>query len=218
MASQASTEATGPPKSIADLKALEVRVQKTVANVTPSVVSVSGGSGVVVSKEGLVLTVAHVGQRAGRSVFVIFPDGRRDRAITLGNDRGADAGMVKITDPGPWPSAEIGTSADLKPGQWCLTLGYPITFDLGRPPIVRIGRVLTTWKTEMVTDCTIMGGDSGAPLFNLDGKVIGIGTKCDVSLVYNLHVPINCFRAVWKPLTESKDFDSLDEKNSGPSP
>ena len=115
----------------------------------------------VVSKEGLVLTVAHVGQRAGRSVFVIFPDGRRHRAITLGNDRGADAGMVKITDPGPWPSAEIGTSADLKPGQWCLTLGYPITFDLGRPPIVRIGRVLTTWKTEMVTDCTIMGGDSG---------------------------------------------------------
>ena len=206
---QAGAEATGPPQGIADLKALEDRIREAVTKVTPSVVSVSGGSGVVVSTDGYVLTVAHVGRRAGRNVSVIFPDGRRARAVTLGNDHGVDAGMVKISDNGPWPSAELGNSADLKPGQWCLTLGYPITFEHGKPPVVRVGRVLSNRKTEIITDCTIMGGDSGAPLFNLDGKVVGIGTKCDASLVHNIHVPIDRFRDGWEPLTKGKDFDSL---------
>ena len=203
-----STNAT-PPKGIADLRALESRIQKTVAKITPSVVAVAGGSGVVINSEGYVLTVAHVGQRAGRKVGVVFPDGRRARAVTLGNDQGVDAAMVKITDEGPWPSVEMGNSADLKPGQWCLTLGYPVTFEHGKPPLVRIGRVLLNRKTEIIADCTIMGGDSGAPLFSLDGKVIGIGSKCDTSLVWNIHVPIDRFRDEWELLAKGKDFDSL---------
>jgi serine protease Do len=206
---QVSADAAGPPRGLADVKALEGRIRKTVAQVTPSVVSVSGGSGVVVSSEGFVLTVAHVGQRAGREVVVIFPDGRRARAVTLGNDRGVDAGMVKITDQGPWPAAEMGSSADLKPGQWCLTLGYPVSFEHGKSPAVRIGRVLSRQKTEVITDCTIMGGDSGAPLFDLDGKIIAIGTKCATSLAYNIHVPIDLFRDGWEPLARGQDFDSL---------
>jgi serine protease Do len=208
-AEQAGGEVSNPPQGIADLKALETRIQQTVARVTPSVVSVAGGSGVVITRDGYVLTVAHVAERAGRQVVVIFPDGRRARAVTLGNDHGADAGLVKIGDPGPWPHAEMGNSADLKPGHWSLTLGYPITFDHGKPPILRIGRVLFNRKTEIVTDGTIMGGDSGAPLFNLDGRVIGIGTKCDNSLTFNLHVPIDCFRDEWEQLAKGEDFNSL---------
>ncbi len=206
---QARAEVTTPPKGVADLKALESRIQKVVARVTPCVVAVAGGSGVVVSGDGYVLTVAHVGERAGRTVDVVFADGRRARAVTLGNDRGVDAGMLKLTGNGPWPSAEMGASADLQPGQWCLTLGYPVTFEHGKSPAVRIGRVLANRKTEIITDCTIMGGDSGAPLLNLDGKVIGIGTKCDnFSLVYNIHVPIDRFRDEWLALVQGKDFDS----------
>ncbi len=206
---QARAEVAARPKGIADLKALESRIQKVVAKVTPSVVAVAGGSGVVVSSDGYVLTVAHVGERAGRPVDVVFADGRRARAVTLGNDRGVDAGMLKLTGGGPWPSAEMGTSGDLQSGQWCLTLGYPVTFEHGKSPAVRIGRVLANRKTEIITDCTIMGGDSGAPLLNLDGKVIGIGTKCDdFSLVYNIHVPIDRFRDEWSTLVQGKDFDS----------
>jgi serine protease Do len=212
-ASPAGADAVDPPKNLADLKALEDRIRKTVAKVTPSVVSVAGGSGVVVSRDGLVLTVAHVGERAGRDVAVIFPDGRRVRAVTLGNDRGPDAGMVKITDQGPWPAAELGNSADLKPGQWCLTLGYPVQFERGKAPVVRIGRVLSRRKTEVITDCTIMGGDSGAPLFDLDGKVIAIGTKCaNHTVTYNIHVPIDVFRDGWEALAKGQDFDSLASK------
>jgi serine protease Do len=206
---QARAEVATPPKGVADLKALESRIQKAVAKVTPSVVAVAGGSGVVVGSDGYVLTVAHVGERAGRPVDVVFADGRRARAVTLGNDRGVDAGMLKLTGSGPWPGAEMGASGDLQPGQWCLTLGYPVTFEHGKSPVVRIGRVLANRQAEIITDCTIMGGDSGAPLLNLDGKVIGIGTKCDnFSLVYNIHVPIDRFRDEWSALVQGKDFDS----------
>jgi serine protease Do len=208
----ASADATAPPRSIADLKALEQTVQRIVAKVSPSVVSVAGGSGVVISADGYVLTVAHVNDRAGRQVVVAFPDGRHARAITLGNDHGADAGMVRITDKGPWPYAEMKSSADLKPGQWCLTLGYPATFQHGKLPVLRIGRVLRNERLGIITDCTIMGGDSGAPLFNLDGKVVAIGTKCDNSLVYNIHVPLDRFSDAWGQLTKGEDFNSLAPK------
>ncbi len=67
---EANANASRPPRDIADLKELEQRIRKTVAEVSPSVVSVAGGSGVVISDDGYVLTVAHVGQRAGRSVIV----------------------------------------------------------------------------------------------------------------------------------------------------
>jgi serine protease Do len=209
---EATAETASPPRTIADLKALEQRIQKTVAQVSASVVSLAGGSGVVISSDGYLLTVAHVDEHAGRWIVVVFPDGRRARAVTLGNDHGADAGMAKITDPGPWPHAEMASSADLKPGQWCLTLGYPITFEHGKPPVLRIGRVLRNEKPAIITDCTIMGGDSGAPLFNLDGKVVAIGTMCDRSLSVNLHVPMDRFSAVWDRLAKGEDFDSLEPK------
>ncbi|MGA2616210.1 MAG: serine protease [Thermoguttaceae bacterium] len=214
-AGEATAETAGPPKNIADLKTLEQRIRKTVAQVSPSVVAIAGGSGVVISDDGYVLTVAHVGERAGRQVVVIFPDGRRARALTLGNDHGADAGMAKITDPGPWPHAETASSGDLKPGQWCLTLGYPITFEHGKPPVLRLGRVLRNERPAIITDCTIMGGDSGAPLFNLDGKVVAIGTKCNNALVFNIHVPLDRFADVWDRLAKGEDFDSLAPKPSG---
>ncbi len=119
------------PQGIDDLKALETKARQVVAKVTPSVVSVEGGSGVVVRSDGYVLTVAHVAQRAGRNIMVFFPDGRRVRAVTLGNDAGVDAGMVKLSGPGPWPAVEMASSENLKLGQWCLTLGYPVTFERG---------------------------------------------------------------------------------------
>jgi serine protease Do len=204
----------GTPKNIADLKELERRVQKTVAKVSPSVVFVDGGSGVVVSRDGYVLTVAHVGERAGRDVWVLFSDGRRARAVTLGNDHGVDAGMVKITEPGEWPHVTMGRSRELKSGQWCLAMGYPLSFERGKQSAVRIGRVLRRSDTMITTDCTIMGGDSGGPLFDLDGRLIGIGSRCDDRVTNNFSVPIDCFREHWEPLSKGEDFNSLAPKRA----
>jgi serine protease Do len=196
------------PKDAAEVKALEAKIRKTLDKVLPSVVAVSGGSGVVVGKEGYVLSVAHVGERAGREVGVLFPDGRRARGKTLGNDEGVDAGLMKLDGRGPWPSAEMGKSRDLKPGQWCLAVGYPVTFDRGKPAVVRVGRILRNSPTMIITDCPIMGGDSGGPLFDLEGRVIGIGSRCDNSLTENVSVPIDAFHDHWDWLVKGEDFDS----------
>jgi serine protease Do len=205
---ESATEAHNPPAGLSDLKTLERQIQATVDKVSPAVVGVSGGSGVVVSQDGYVLTVAHVGARAGRDVTIVFPDGREAKGKTLGNDRGMDAGLVKITERGPWPHAEMGRSEDLKVGQWCVTLGYPISFERGKPPIVRVGRVLRNRSPMIVTDCPIMGGDSGGPLIDLQGRVIGIGSRCDNTLTMNIHVPIDRFHDHWDQLVQGKDFDS----------
>jgi serine protease Do len=196
------------PKDVADVKALEAKIRKTLDKVLPSVVAVSGGSGVVVGKEGYVLSVAHVGEHAGREVGILFPDGRRARGKTLGNDEGVDAGLMKLDGRGPWPSAEMGKSRDLKPGQWCLAVGYPVTFDRGKPAVVRVGRILRNSPTMVITDCPIMGGDSGGPLFDLEGRVIGIGSRCDNSLTENVSVPVDAFLDHWDWLVKGEDFDS----------
>ncbi len=196
------------PVGIADLKTLEDAIQNVLKRVTPSVVGVSGGTGVVVSEDGHVLTVAHVGVRAGRDVTVVLPDGRRARGRTQGNDHGLDMGLVKITDPGPWPHVEMGKSGDLKMGQWCLAVGYPVSFEHGKRPVVRIGRVQRSISPLIITDCAIMGGDSGGPLFDLDGKVIGVSSRCENRITTNVHVPIDRFHESWERLTKGEDFNS----------
>ncbi|MHB8973069.1 MAG: S1C family serine protease [Pirellulaceae bacterium] len=197
-----------PAEAGVDLKAIERRAQDTHKRVMPAVVSVAGGSGVVVSADGYVLTVAHVGMSAGRPVTITFPDGRTVHGKTLGNDEGVDAGLIKIEDAGPFPFVPMGKSADVKAGTWCLALGYPVSFERGRPPALRIGRVQRNRETAIITDCTIMGGDSGGPLFDLDGNLIGIGSRCDDALNVNIHVPVDCYHNMWERLAKGEDFDS----------
>jgi serine protease Do len=195
--------------NIAEVKALEKRIQKVVKAVSPSVVAIGGGgSGVVVSSDGYVLCVAHVGRRTGRNITFTFPDGRKVKGVTLGNCRDLDAGLMKITDPGPWPFVDLGRTGSLKIGQWCLALSYPATYERGKAPVVRMGRVFRIAPAIVETDCKIMGGDSGGPLFDLDGNVIGISSTCDDSLLHNRHVPIDCFHKYWDRLAKGEDFNS----------
>ena len=144
-AQEAAAATTAPPtaETAVDLRAIEKQAQETYRRVMPAVVAVAGGSGVVVSADGYVLTVAHVGMRSGRRVTITFPDGRVVRGKTLGNDRGeVDAGLIKIDGDGPYPFVPMAKSADVKRGTWCLALGYPVRFERGKPPALRIGRVL----------------------------------------------------------------------------
>ncbi|MEM7453125.1 MAG: trypsin-like peptidase domain-containing protein [Planctomycetota bacterium] len=197
---------TRAPESIEEIKLLEEHVQQLIEKIRPATVSVSGGSGVVISEDGLILTVAHVNQRAGRRVRVTFPDGRRASAITLGNNHGVDAGMIQITDEGEWPYVETGVSEDLERGQWCLAIGFPVSYSRGNEPPVRLGRVLSSSSRTVVTDCTIMGGDSGGPLFDLDGRVIGISSRVSGSLNQNIHVPVDIYTGNKERFLEGEDW------------
>ena len=197
---------TGAPENLESVRLLEQHVQNLLAKIRPATVALSGGSGVVVSPDGYILTCAHVNQRPGRKVTVTFPDGTRVQAVTLGNNHGVDAGMVKITEAGEYPFVPMGNSADAQPGQWCLAVGYPVSFSRGLQPAVRLGRVSVNKPRMIVSDCAIMGGDSGGPLFDLYGNVIGINSRVNNSLEMNIHVPVDVYRESWDRFVASQDW------------
>ena len=200
---------TRAPKTLAEVKLLERRVQDLVEKVRPATVSIFGGTGVVVGEEGYILSAGHVTTEPGRRIRIRFPDGRRATAMTLGVNERYDTGLAKIVSDDDFPFLEMGTSSDLKQGQWCLAVGFPVSFSRSDEAPVRLGRILSNRSRSIVSDCTIMGGDSGGPLFDLDGKVIGINSRVSGSLNQNMHVPVDVFTRDWESLTKNEVRNKL---------
>jgi serine protease Do len=190
----------------------------------------SAGSGVIVSEDGLVLTAAHVIRdyeepkrrggfedvlpqpyTSGKAVKLMMPDGNLVKGKTLGINADMDTGMIQITDKGPndgkWPFVPIAKSADLKKGQWLVTLGHPNGPKEGRAPVARLGRLLEKRKDVLRTDCTLVGGDSGGPLFDLEGRVVGIHSRIGYSLASNFHVPTDQYKNEWDKLVAGEWVD-----------
>jgi len=185
------------PTSLADLRTMQQHVEALAARVSPAVVGVEvgsgNGSGVVVSADGLVLTAGHVCGAPGRDVRFTFPNGKTAQGKTLGAIKDSDTGLLKITDRGPWQYAELGDLQQARMGDWVLALGHPGGFDLRRSLVVRLGRIIRLEADALQTDCTIAPGDSGGPLFDMHGRVIGIHSAISSSLADNFHVPITAF-------------------------
>lgn len=195
------------PESLEDLRAIERHVREVLAKVTACTVGIrmgpSFGSGVIISKDGHVLTAGHVSVAADRDVELIMPDGKRLRGKTLGANHDRDSGLIQIQDKGPFPFVEMGKSTALKAGQWCLALGHPGGFRPGRTPVVRLGRLLESGK-YLRTDCAIVGGDSGGPLFDMEGNVIAIHSRISEPLTANLHVPVDTYKETWDRLAKGE--------------
>lgn len=208
------------PTTTDELKSLQSSVKRVVDKTTPATVGIllgnGAGSGVIVSEEGLVLTAAHVIGWGGQNCSIVLPDGTRVRGKTLGVDHESDSGMVKITGAvpkgatwpgasnGKWPAAEIGPSGDVKKNQWVVSLGHPGGPKPDRRPPVRVGQFLSALGNAMMSDCTLVGGDSGGPLFDLNGKVIGIHSRIGLNLDNNIHVPTDIFRRKWDELVDGQ--------------
>jgi serine protease Do len=197
------------------LREVEQAVKRVVRDRSPIVVAVTDGigygSGVIVSEDGLVLTAGHVMLTGGTRHRVIFPDGREAKAVPLGRNLNHDAGMLKITDPGPWPYAELGSISEMEAGDWCVCLGHSGGYELGRRPPVRAGRIVKFESDQVVTDCVLIGGDSGGPLFDLSGRVIGIHSSIGGSIAENRHVSIEIFRQYWDRLVAGEKWGVLPE-------
>lgn len=197
----------------ADLPALEAHLREVAAYVVPAVVGVQagpvGGSGVIVSEDGLVLTAGHVVRGVDQEVVLLLSDGTRLRGRTLGANRTVDTGMLRITDAGPHPWVDLGAPGATAVGQWCLAAGQPLGFDPRRTPPVRLGRVLASAPHVLQTDCTIVSGDSGGPLFDMNGRVIGIHSRIGASLTENIHAPIEDYRADWDHLVKGEIWGAL---------
>ena len=203
------------PETADELKAIEKHIQEIIARVAPSVVGVQigngTGSGVIVTDDGLVLTAGHVSGRPGQRARVVMPDGATLEARTLGQNQYVDAGMLKITTApkdGKSPFTPIGDlTATTKKGQWVVAIGHPGGFRKNRPAVVRVGRIVNYNRFTTQTDCAIVGGDSGGPLFDMNGKVVGIHSRIgDKAISDNIHVPIDAFRASWDRLKSGEHW------------
>jgi serine protease Do len=165
------------------------------------IVGEAQGSGVIVSEHGLVLTAAHVVMTPGRKVIVVLSDGRHLEAHTLGTNFGTDCGAVQIADPGPFPACKLSDMQTLRVGDWCVATGHPGGYQEGRSPVVRLGRFVEFQAGMLQSDCPLLGGDSGGPLFDLNGNVIGIHSRIGARTSLNLHVPVSLFLRDWDRLT-----------------
>lgn len=209
------------PRGLDELRSMERRVQDVVRRALPATVNVrvraGQGSGIIVTPDGYILTAGHVATEPGIDCVVVLSDGRTLNAKTLGVNRDMDSGLVKLNDPGPWPCVQMGSDASLSQGQWCIALGHPGGYRRDRPPVLRIGRVLFSDAKVVFTDCTLVGGDSGGPLLDLDGKVIGIHSRIGQSTSANMHVPVDTFVATWQRLTKGELWGARAGRKAGPS-
>ncbi len=198
------------PESINDLQEIQKHVKTLLEKTMPCTVGIrigpSQGSGVIVTGDGYVLTAGHVSGTPDRDCQIILPDGRKLKGKTLGANRGIDSGLIKILDSGDYPFCAMAKSADLKKGQWCLAIGHPGGWQPGRSPVVRLGRVQETSKSFLRTDCTLVGGDSGGPLFDMDGQVIGIHSRIGNLITANIHVPVDTYRDTWDRLAKGEEW------------
>jgi serine protease Do len=141
------------------------------------------GSGFVVSPDGYVLTNAHVVADASE-VTVTLTDRREFVAKVIGIDKASDVALIKIAATG-LPTVRFGDPAKLRPGQWAIAIGSPFGFEnsvtagvisaIGRPLID--GSSQSNYVTFIQTDAAVNPGNSGGPLFNIDGEVIGINSQ-----------------------------------------
>lgn len=202
-----------PPSGVEDLKAMQKHVKDLTAKALPCTVGVqigqAWGSGVIISPDGYVLTAAHVAGGPKRHADFVLSDGRKVRGTTLGLDRGIDAGLMKITDKGEYPYMEMGDSKSIKRGQWCLAVGHPGGYSPERGLVVRLGRVLWNQNDAITSDCTLVGGDSGGPLFDMQGKVIGINSRIAGAITANLHVPVDAFHEGWDRMVKADAWGHL---------
>ncbi|MCM2374783.1 S1C family serine protease [Aporhodopirellula aestuarii] len=211
-------ERGGVPESLEMLRLLQRQQQLVASRAAECTVSVqigpAQGCGVIITETGYVLTAAHVAMRPGKEAVLTLADGRTVTATTRGMNRHVDAGLMKIDegqDGGkPWPFASPGTSANLRSGMWCIATGHPGGYERDRGMVTRVGRILEVRDDSIVTDCALIGGDSGGPLFDLSGRLIAVHSRIGNDVADNLHVPVDHYRDSWDKMNEGKSWGYLE--------
>lgn len=204
--------------AILKLKEIQGKVSNVVSKNIDACVAVSDGvgfgTGIIVSADGLVLTAGHVMANPDKGQYeVILSTGKVVRAKALGKNLDLDSGMIQIIDEGPFPFVELSKDNKFKQGQWVVSLGHSGGWKLGRKPPVRTGRILARKTHQILTDAVLIGGDSGGPLFNLDGELIAIHSSIGDTVAENRHVPVATFRRDWDRLKAGKVWGKLPDLN-----
>ncbi len=159
-----------------------------------------GGSGVIITADGLVLSQMHVSHmrdgvrdftkphhEPGEEATVFLADGRECKAKLLGASLAYDLSLLQLPKPGPYPFVPLQADVKARTGDWVVKLGHPHGFRKDRPAPVRLGRVLSSVPDAFATDCPIVPGDSGGPFFDLDGRLLGILNLNDAGVFCHLN-------------------------------
>ncbi len=169
--------------------------------------SISGGSGFVISADGYLLTNHHVVDGA-TEVLVRFKDRREFNAKVIGSDAATDVALLKV-EATDLPVLALGDSKSLKPGQWVVAIGSPfgLDFTVTAGIVSAVGRTINPdqrYVPFIQTDVAINRGNSGGPLFNLQGQVVGINSQIfsntGGSIGVSFAIPIEVARSVAEQL------------------
>ncbi|MDZ4860081.1 MAG: trypsin-like peptidase domain-containing protein [Candidatus Hydrogenedentes bacterium] len=174
--------------------------------------AMASGSGFLFDTNGHIITNNHVVSGA-KSITVRLHDGREFGAEVVGGDKDTDIAVIKIKDPpADLHIADLGNSDDIKVGQFAIALGSP----RGLEGSLSFGHVSALGRTELQlpiqlrfqnfiqTDAAINFGNSGGPLVDIDGKVIGINTAIDaIGNSLGFAIPINMAKEVVPQLIAS---------------
>ena len=166
------------------------------------------GSGVLATADGYVLTAAHVSGDPGTVVEIILNDGRKFKAKSLGFYKKTDMSLLKITDDVKnLPFVKMGQCEKVRNTDWCFVIAHPNGYRQARGSVIRIGRILKSGVNSFIrTDCNLIGGDSGGPLFNMNGEVIGINSQVQDHYERNYHGPVACYQANWKAFLKEREI------------
>ncbi|MHA4896711.1 S1 family peptidase [Pedobacter sp. PWIIR3] len=172
-------------------------------------------SGVVIDKEGRILTAAHA-CTPNQTYLVTFQNGKEFTATGLGGIRRIDVAIMKINELGTWAYAEMGWSSSLAVNEPVISIAYPGSF-MDPYEVIRAGYVaeLNAQRGRRFrSTCLMEPGDSGGPVFDLFGRVVGIHSSIDLALENNYEVPVDLFRKYWSALQKPEAYVELPSADS----
>lgn len=171
----------------------------------------SGGSGFIISPDGYILTNNHVVEGATRVTVHYGEDDRIAQAKVVGRDAATDIALLKIEVRDPLPTVQLGDSAAIRVGDWAIAIGNAFsmsnTLTVGvisaKGRQIFISEATSSFENFIQTDAAINFGNSGGPLLNINGEVIGINTAIR-SYAQNIGfaTPVNTAKAIYPQLKE----------------
>ncbi len=182
-----------PDQAVLDAEAERIAVMDKAKSAVLAVFDSAGkggGSGVVISPDGYALTNFHVVQPCGAAMKCGMADGKIYDAVVVGLDPTGDVALIKLFGRDDFPAAELGDSDRAKQGDWVFAMGNPFLLATNLQPTATDGIISATHRYQppagtlleytdcLQTDASINPGNSGGPLFDAQGRLIGINGRC----------------------------------------
>jgi S1-C subfamily serine protease len=189
---QVAIAATDPDDLVLQAEAKRVETIKRISPPTLAIFDAKGqggGSGVVISPDGYALTNFHVAAPTGPAMKCGLSDGRFVDAVLVGLDPGGDVALIKLLGNAEFPAAELGDSDSVRVGNWAFVAGNPFLLADNFQPTITYGIIsgvhryqypagtLLEYADCLQTDAAINPGNSGGPLFDSEGRLIGINGR-----------------------------------------